>query len=108
MSRMSGITGVDVEALFATAADNADYEVANSGTGDVTKCLAYIGAVSKLLTVIPMRNRQGAMNRINETDFDLTVWERRLEAARSWYAANRQETNAASSSVRHLGIGNWR
>lgn len=105
---MSGIDGVDVGELFATAAANADYETANSGAGDATKCRAYIGAVNTLLTVVPTRNRQGGLNRQNETEFDLSVWERRLDAARSWYASNRQETNAASSSVRHLGIGSWR
>ena len=108
MSPMSGFDGVNHETLFETAAANAGYETANSGAGDSTKCLAFIEAVNTLLIVVPMRMSQGGLNRQNLTEFDLPVWERRLDAARSWYAANRQETNAASSSVRHLGIGSWR
>lgn len=105
---MSGISGVNVEALFATAAANAGYETANAGAGDLTKCLAFIDAVNQLLIIVPERNRQGGMARINETEFNQGVWERRLEAARSWVVHYREQTQAESSRVRHLGIGSWR
>lgn len=105
---MSGIEGVDVDDLFSTAAENADYETANGGAGSYAKCLKFIGAVNQLLVVVPLRTRQSGLNRYNETEFSLEVWERRLEFARRWQDNYREQTQAQNSRVRLLGVGNWR
>lgn len=95
-------------ALFQTAAQNADYETANGGSGDPDKALAFIGVVNQLLIVVPMQQKEGGVNRVNEIEFQPEVWERRLDAARRWYANHSATQNVANSSVRHLGIGCWR
>lgn len=102
------MTGLEIQALLAEKLANADYETANGGAGSVAKCLAFIAATNKLLSVVPQKSEHGAGGQANATEFDLAAWEKQLQTARQWRAEYGAASNPALSRGRFLGVGSWR
>jgi hypothetical protein len=77
--------------------DNLGYDHADS----TVSCKLFIQACRALLVLHPSNWSQSSVN----MTFDPQLWQRQLDAAQQWLAAN---SSTVSGSVRHLAFGDFR
>lgn len=83
--------------IVAAYLDNLNYDINES----VSECRSFVAACRALLVMHPSNWSQSGAN----IQFSPELWQRQLDDAKSWLAANGDSSGVGSGGVSHLAFG---